>query len=138
MSTLDDLWASIWTEKHRQLLQAWLGTVIRAALVSAGAWLKATGKFPFLTGETIDKIAAYSPQLAGDAIIFAGLAWSAIQKWRAHREKKTALVMPPESTTADLAAVMKKTQPGIIPTGPIPTPEQAASIVAAAPVEVPK
>lgn len=123
--------ARVWTGPNQAVFLAWLGTAVRAAIIAAGAWLKATGRFPFITGPTIDKVAGYSPQIAGDLIIVAGLAWSALQKWIADRRLKTALVLPPAATAADLAVVMKKTSPGLIPTGPIPTPAQAAKIVSA-------
>lgn len=129
------LWSQLWTPAHRELFRAWLGTAIRTAIVAAGAWLKATGKFPFITGPAIDKIAGYAPQLAGDLIIFGGLAWSALQKWKADRRQKTALAMPPDSTQTDLNVVMKETSPGLIPTGPIPSAATAAAIVDNAPKE---
>ena len=131
---LVNIWRQIWTDPHKEVFRAWLGTAIRAGLVSAGVYLKATGKFPFISDATMARIADYAPQLAGDAIVLIGLIWSAVEKWIADREKKTALAMPQGSTPTELKVVLKATSPGLIP-----TPEQAAMIVATAPKpEVPQ
>jgi len=132
MSTLDDLWAAVWTDENQLLVRTWIGTAIRAAILATGAWIRATGRFPYLDDATMAKIAAYAPQLAGDVMILIPIAWSAIQKWNADRKLKTALVMPSGSTAADLKTVMKTTSPGLIATAAIPTPLQAAALVDAA------
>jgi len=83
-----------------------------------------------ILGVAIDDLVAQLVGWTGAGLV---MAWSLIQKWKAEREKKTALVMPPHATEADLQVVVKATSPGLLPTGPLPTPREAAAIVEKAP-----
>jgi len=89
-------------EMFTLLAKKWLGTLIRTLIVGIGAWMKASGRFQFVDSAAVNSAAAMAPDLAGDVLLGAGVAWSALQKWRETRKLGKALAAPAGSTLSDL------------------------------------
>lgn len=104
-----------------------LGAIVRwALLIICASLLKHHAIDDTILGVALNDATA---QIVGWIGAGGVLVWSMINKWWDHKKLAVALVMPPASTEADLKAVVKNTSPGIVPTGPTPTPAQAAAIV---------
>ena len=110
-----------------ETMKQFLGSIVRWALTFAFAGL-ATHKVvdgPLL-GLAINDLTA---QIVGGIGVAGTLGLSWLDKWRTAHREKVALAMPPGSDVAQLDAVVKTVSPGILPTGPIPSPAKVAAIV---------
>lgn len=78
-----------------ELVQKWLGSLIRAGLVALGMWL--------MNHQWIDSELANA--LVGLAPILASVIWSLYQKWHGQQSKEIAKELPSGATNAEIARI---------------------------------